>query len=42
MVLPYMVVADGRTVADHVLPQLERSLIGKPSLMLPPAPHGEE
>lgn len=37
MILPYIVVADGRTIAQHILPNVEKALIGKPNLMLPPA-----
>lgn len=37
LILPYMVVRDGLTVAEHLLPQLDQALAGKPERLLPAA-----
>ncbi len=37
MMLPYIVTHDGKTVAEHILPNLDRSLAGRPERLLPVA-----
>lgn len=39
LILPYIVVADGKTVSQHILPKLESAIQGNPERMLP-APKG--
>jgi hypothetical protein len=34
LMLPYIQIADGRTIAEAVLPQLENAIAGNPSRML--------
>ncbi|MFN7930906.1 MAG: hypothetical protein U0Y68_23875 [Blastocatellia bacterium] len=41
--LPFIVAADGRTVGEHLIPQLDQyCLSGGNLLLLPPAPKGTE
>ena len=35
MMLPYIVTNDGRTVGQHILPQLDKAIAGRPERMLP-------
>lgn len=35
MMLPYIVTHDGRTVGQHILPQLDKAISGNPERMLP-------
>lgn len=34
MMMPYIVVKDGRTIGDHILPQLDKAVDGRPERML--------
>ena len=35
LILSYIVIADGRTVAEHIVPNLARAVAGNPSRLLP-------
>jgi len=35
MMMPYVVVKDGRTIAQHILPNLSTAIEGRPERMLP-------
>lgn len=35
LILPYIVTADGQTVAQHILPKLEQAVNGNPARLLP-------
>lgn len=34
LVMPYVVTRDGRTLAEHIMPQIDRLIIGDPTKML--------
>jgi len=36
MMLPYIMTHDGKTVGQHIIPQLDKAIAGRPDRLLPP------
>ena len=42
LMLPYIVMSDGQTIGDHIVPRLEQVVSGKPERLLGPAPEPKQ